>query len=130
MVLATKAERRRMIDSFEDLGSVVDLKGGVYTVSASKLRDLIGNDRLGARVSVAILEALDAKGLSTFPAAGPFLKDDLVRVYRKGSPVAKLHEAIAAVGADSDKFLRAVTSKTKLAGLVGRLKDLVAEFEE
>lgn len=119
--------RKTLLNTFDDLARVVDENDGVYTVSEWRLREMYGAERLGSQVRAGIKDKIDSLGLR--------LQTDLVghqhalvRVYRRGSPVAEVIEAAGGAGKEEDAVLRRVAS-AKGAELVKKLRELLEEVE-
>ena len=83
-----------MAKSFEYINEQVKIAGGVKTFSMEDLREANGAKRLGNYVVEAIGEELAKHGLGHFPEELPQYQDKCVRLYRKGSSVGKLIDAI------------------------------------
>lgn len=100
--------------SMKDLATRVDTEGGILPVSLGDLRETLGYDRLGVRVLGYIAAGLDGAGLGYFPLsvieenAVP-RKEEVVRVYRKGSALARVVEDVLHPTEAGDDRLREST---------------------
>src|SRR5437763_2876821 len=107
-----------------DLRAGVEESGGVKTFSMWKVRDAYGAGRLGIHVRTNISKALLGMGLGHFPNALPDSQDALIRLYKLGSPVADLVEAVLHPGPEADERLRdAVAGNAE--GVLAQVRELV-----
>ena len=114
-----------LMKTYDELGAYVDRKNGVGTVSAGRLRDIHGAQRLGSEIREAIGAQLKRRGLGHHPAQIPDDHRQVVRVYRIGSPVGEIIRAVSEVGSENDKALR---QAAKSPELIQRLEALMQEF--
>jgi len=95
-----------MYDSLEDLRDAVDAAGGVLTVDMWAVRDAHGAGRLGIHVRTNITKKLRSLGLDHYPDELPGWQEEQVRVYRQGSPVADLIDAVLNPSDTHDEEIR------------------------
>lgn len=104
------------IRSLEDVRAVVDEADGVLTMAMWELRDAYGKHRLGVHVRANISRALKGMGLGHYPERGsdgellPYSQYDSIRIYKLGSPVADLIDAVLEPSEDHDEELRQASS--------------------
>ena len=94
-------------DDFDELSDLVDQNGGVHTTHMGALRDAKGYGKLGVHVVRAISQDLAGYGLGHFPTELEPYQEQQVRVYRLGSPIAELIDAVINPSATHDEELRA-----------------------
>jgi hypothetical protein len=99
-------------NTFQELKSLVDQFGGVMTVTLGELRDAYGVDRLGVHVKAGITKKLDGEGLKAYPPELPTYQHELVRVYKAGSAISELIDAVLNPDEAHDEELRQAVSKS------------------
>jgi hypothetical protein len=90
----------------EAVRQAVDDAGGVLTVKVGALRDAYGAGRLGVHVRSGISRALQGAGLGHYPSDLPDWQDQPVRLFKLGSRVADLIDAVLQPGDAHDEELR------------------------
>lgn len=110
------------ITSLNDIKARVEANGNVDTLRMDEVRDAYGAGRLGVHVRANISKALQGMGLGHYPAVLPDSQYAHVRIYKLGSPVADLIDAVLNPGPDGDEHIR------ELAG--GNANDLLAQVRE
>jgi hypothetical protein len=110
--------------SMDQLLELVRSNGDVLTVSMDNVRDAYGAGRLGVHVRDGISKRLHGLGLGHYPPAIPESQFALVRVYRLGSSVADLIDAVLNPGVNHDDELRQ-TVAGESADLLRQLRELV-----
>jgi hypothetical protein len=100
--------RTTPLSSFAELRERVDAAGGLYVTTMEPLRKLHGASRLGSTVRNNIALSLEANGLGSLPADLPNYQDQPVRVYRLGTPLAAIVEAVQAPSTAGDRVLLGV----------------------
>lgn len=117
-------------ETMEDLKKLVDANGGVLTVSMEGLRDAYGAGRLGVNVRAAIAKALAGHGLGHYPVDGrdggrmPEFQTDAVRIYKLGSPIADLIDAVLSPTSQHDEELRQAVGGDS-AAILAQVRKLV-----
>jgi hypothetical protein len=90
----------------DDLKAEVEANGGVQSFPMSRVRDAYGAGRLGVHVRTNISKSLQGLGLGHFPSDLPDSQDATVRLFKLGSPVADLIDAVLRPGAAQDQKIR------------------------
>jgi hypothetical protein len=112
------------ITNLEDLRAVVDSHDGVLTTTMEVLREAYGSGRLGIHVRDGIRKALAGLGLGHFPRDLPEYQWKPVRVYRLGSPVGDLIEAVLELDVGRDEQLRRAAGGSE-AQILQQIRELV-----
>jgi hypothetical protein len=121
-------EANMSIDSYETLAQQVDQNAGILTVQMGLLRDVHGAGKLGSIVVNSIHDRLESLGLGHTPAELPTYQEQRAIIYRKGSPVARLIEAVNTISERSDQILRQFASKdNKTNEIVQKIRELVCD---
>ena len=94
------------IDSYEKLLAELDGNSGIMTVEMGRLRDIHGVGKLGVHVIKGIVQSLESKGIGHYPSNLPVNQWGQVRIYKKGTIVGKMIEAVNKVGEDEDEYIR------------------------
>jgi len=97
------------VDQFatiEELAKIVDENKGVVTTTMRALRDAYGADRLGIHVRSGLSRSLRQAGLGHLPRELPDSQEKWARIYRRGSPVNELIDAVVSIDPESDEVLR------------------------
>lgn len=98
---------------FSALAAAVDANGGLLVCTMQQLRELAGYSKLGKYVVQEIIDKLDRNGLSFFHGEEGVAVDELptyqhqeIRVFKRGTSLAKLIEAVKRPSARGDELLR------------------------
>ncbi|MDA8332300.1 MAG: hypothetical protein M0027_14090 [Candidatus Dormibacteraeota bacterium] len=119
------------LGDFTQLGQDVDSNSGVLTVTMERLRDEYGAGRLGIHVRTGISQALHSAGLDHYPITGgdghPLEGDQLarVRVYRQGSPIAEVIDAVLHPSEGHDAELRELVGGDDAGQILKQVRELV-----
>ncbi|MGL5823422.1 MAG: hypothetical protein ACRCYU_00940 [Nocardioides sp.] len=92
--------------TYEELGGLVDSEDGLVLTTMEELRDAHGVGKLGVHVRAAIHERLAGQGLGHLPYELPSYQHEEVRIYRLGSQIAKVVNAVIRPSATGDDILR------------------------
>ncbi len=109
--------------SLDDLATEINEHGGVMTVSAEVLRNRYGAERLGVNVRTGISKELAGLGVGHYPRFLPE-RHDPVRVYKLGSPIADVINAVLTVDSKSDAQLRKL-AKGDCEKILARIRELL-----
>ena len=112
--------------SFEELRALVEQNGNILSVSMFDLREAHGAGKLGVHVRREISEKLAGTGLGHFPAELPAYQEQDVRIYRRGTPVADLVDAVLSPSDFGDQQLREA-SGGEAADLLKKVRQMVCE---
>ncbi len=105
-MVTIEAQKLYDIKSLDQLRQVVEENEGVLTITMEHLRDAHGAGRLGVHVRTSISKALLGRGLGHFPEELPAYQENPVRIYKLGSRVADLIDAVLKPNPDNDEQLR------------------------
>lgn len=111
--------------SFEELAERVDDEGGLLRVQMVELRDVVGWSRLREGTLSQIEDQLRQHGLWCFPALSTERHAE-VRVYRDGTPLAKLVKAVATPSTRGDELLREAANRDA-DQIVAQIRKLVCQ---
>jgi hypothetical protein len=112
--------------TYEELRAVVEENANIAKISMFDLREAHGAGKLGIHVRREISEQLAGRGLGHFPDELPQYQEDEVRVYRRGTPVADIVEAVLKPSDFGDQLLREA-SGGEAADLLKKVRQLVCE---
>jgi len=115
-----------MLSTYDDLRKQVESDGGVYTTTMEELREIHGAGRLGQHVRTAISSSLSANGLGHLPTELPSYQEYLVRIYRLGTPLADVVNAVINPSTGGDQILRQVGMSTSQE-IIKQIRQLVCE---
>lgn len=120
-----------MVDEYEhdyenvaELREAVEAHGNLLAVPMWAVRDAYGADRLGKIVRQNIPVALANEGLGLAPKEVPDRQYETVRVYRLGTEVARLIDAVLQPNLEGDERLRSAASAETL-GQIDRIREIV-----
>ena len=114
-----------MYDSLEDIRDSIDSADGVLTLQMVDVRDAHGAGRLGVHVRTNISKKLRSMGLDHYPDELPPWQDGQVRIYRQGSAIADLINAVLNPSMEHDEVLR-----TAVGGDAQDILDTIRELVE
>ncbi len=89
-----------------ELRDQVEQNDDVFTTTMEILRDVYGAGKLGVHVRAGISKALASEGLGHYPTELPIYQHEAVRVFKQGTAVADLIEAVLVPNAQHDEELR------------------------
>jgi hypothetical protein len=110
--------------SYKELGDLVQSNGDVLTIRMEQLRHVHGAGKLGVHVRAGISDSLRQHGLGHYPPELPNYQWDEVRIYKQGTPVGRLIEAVLSVSANNDEVVREMAGSDASATLV-KIRELV-----
>jgi hypothetical protein len=110
--------------ALETIKDKVEAEGGVASLLMGDVRDAYGAGRLGVHVRSGISKALLGMGLGHFPTDLPDSQYARVRIYKLGSSVADVIEAVLNPGEAGDARLRE-TAGGNAEGLLAEIRELV-----
>ena len=116
------------ITTYDDLSQHVDAEEGILLMSMGDLRDVHGAGKLGSNVVAGIADKLASVGLGHSPASLPTSQWGRALIYRKGSPLARLIEAINEPSDKSIEVLKEVgTRSSEASDTLRRIRELVCD---
>lgn len=115
--------------AFEEIKDQVEKSGNVLTVTMEQLREAYGAGRLGVHVREEISQMLAGIGLGHVPQELPNYQHELVRLYKRGTPVGQIIEVVLTPSEQHDRTLveRFSVQGPDYAALIQKIRDLVAE---
>ncbi|MFA5786486.1 MAG: hypothetical protein WDA71_05810 [Actinomycetota bacterium] len=113
-----------MKPTLESIKAAVEAGGGIKAFNMGVLRDAYGAGKLGVHVRRSISEALAGAGLAHLPGDLPAYQDDMVRVYKLGTPVAEIIDAVLRSSESGDARLREAAAGED-AAILKKIRDLV-----
>jgi hypothetical protein len=126
-------ERNKMPDmternftDFDSIESALKEMDNVMTLKMGQLRDAHGVRKLGVNVLNTISQELANRGVGHYPEELPSYQNDLIRLYKLGTPVAELVKTLTSLDdKDSDDRLRQFAA-TDAESILKKVRDLVA----
>ena len=112
------------VKSMEEVRELVNQKGGVLTTTMEVLRNAYGKGRLGIHVLAGIDSSLAGLGLGHYPPALPDSQEKPIKLYRKGTPVGNLIEAVLGMEQCRDEQLRTAAAGDD-ASIIKQIRELV-----
>lgn len=127
-----------MIDSeflgkLEEIHQDIKQNGDVLTVPMKRLKTLHGAERLKSLVRQSIQNHLSYRQIGFVGDELPASENESVRLYLKGTPVARIIEAVQLKGASGDRQLRELANTGSAAttqDLIQKLKLVLSQFDE
>jgi hypothetical protein len=114
-------------ETMEAVREAVEQNQNVLTVEMYDLREAYGAGRLGVHVRANISAELEGLGLGHLPPTLPDAHYEHVRIYRKGSPAARLIAAVLEPGTENDEAIRQAVAK-ELATIIKQIQELVCDI--
>lgn len=116
-------------DSYDTIKAEVEQNGNVLTITMGRLREAHGAGRLGEHVRIDISKALAGIGLGHVPVALPPYQENIVRLYKLGTPVADVINAAILPGPENDEKLKSLAGQdpSRYADIIDRIRDLVTQ---
>lgn len=108
----------------ETLRDAVNDAGGVLTVRVEQVRDAFGYGRLGVHVRSEISRKLAGFGIAHYPVSVPDYQDRPLRLYRMGTPMAELIDAVLNPNPTHDEEIKQAVSGTANE-VLAQVRDLV-----
>jgi len=114
------------MSTYEELAADVDGSDGLLLTNMKVLRDAHNAGKLGVNVRDAISNRLRSRGIGHVPAPLPSYQEEEVRLYRLGSEIGKVIEAVLDPSEAGDQRLRQ-TAGSEAADILARVRELVCE---
>jgi hypothetical protein len=108
----------------EDVKAEVSRNQDVLTVSMEALRNAYGAGRLGIHVRDGISKELHGLGVGHYPTELPDSQDESVRLYKHGTPVADVIDAVLQPGEQHDEEIREAAAK-ETAEVLKQIRELI-----
>jgi hypothetical protein len=93
-------------EHLDELRKEVENNGGIVATTMQELRDAYGARKLGVHVRTAISNELAGRGLGHVPAELPEYQHYEVLIFRLGSDIARVVQAVQSPSAQSAALLR------------------------
>ena len=122
-------EKEKKMTRFSDtaeLGALVASEGGVLSCTMEELREMEGAGRLGVHVRSAISRTLAGAGLGHIPRELPTYQHQEVRIYRLGSPMEDIVNAVLSPSDAGDQKLRDAVDADKQE-VLNQIRSLVCD---
>lgn len=74
------------------------------------LRDIDGAGKLGVHIRKKISQELHARGIDHLPEDLPAYQDEVVRVFKRGTPLYRVIQAVLDPSPDGDSILRSIVN--------------------
>jgi hypothetical protein len=115
--------------SWDEIKQKVEQSGNVVTLTMEELRNAHGALKLGVNVRAEMTSTLAGMGLGHVPEVLPTYQNELVRLYKKGTPVGDLIATVLMPGEQNDTKLvnQFAGTGTDYAGIVQKIKELVGD---
>jgi len=115
--------------TWDEIKDKVEKNGDVKTVTMEELRDAHGALKLGVHVRTAISSKLAGMGLGHIPEVLPSYQHELVRLYKKGTPVGELIATVLTPGEQNDSKLteQFAGDGVDYAAIIQQIRELVGE---
>jgi hypothetical protein len=110
----------------EALRDAVVENGGVLTVRVGDVRDAFHYGRLGIHVRAEISKKLNGLGIAHYPTEVPDWQENPIRLYRMGTPVADLIDAVLNPTESHDEEIRGAVSGAA-ADILNQIRGLVCQ---
>lgn len=115
-----------MLTTIEEVRVAVEANRGILTLSMEQLRDAYGAGKLGKHILIGISKSLAGQGLGHFPLELPNCQHENVRVYKLGSPVSDIIDAVFNVSDENDDVLRQAAANDE-AVLLRQVRQLLCD---
>ena len=115
--------------TIEEIKEQVEKNGNLLTVTMEQLRETHGAGRLGVHVRDDISQSLAGMGLGHVPQELPSYQHELVRLYKRGTPIGQLIEVVLSPSEQHDRTLveRFGTKGPDYVAIIQKIRDLVAD---
>lgn len=91
---------------YDDFSNLILENQGLYRTTMAVLRDAHGVGKLGVHVRTGITNELKNRGIGTLPPELPSYQHEEVRLYKLGSPIADVIDAVHYPSDTGDEALR------------------------
>lgn len=117
------------MSKWDEIKNDVEVNGNVFTVTMERLRDANGAGKLGVHVRAEISRTLAGMGLGHVPQELPGYQHEHVRLYKRGTKVGELIEAVLTPGEQNDKKLVELFGDEgpDYAVIIQKIRELVVE---
>jgi hypothetical protein len=116
------------ITNYDELKMAVDENQGILTLDMRQLRDIHNADRLGIHVRANISKELASRGLAHYPIDLPDRQHEYARIYKQGTSVATLINAVLKVEPQADSVIRKAATSNG-SKILDKIRELLDEEE-
>ena len=110
---------------FDELAKRVSENGNVLTVTMGQLRDAYKAEKLGVNVRENIGKMLAGIGLAYYPTPLPTYQDEPARIYKQGTPVADLIDAVLnKPTVENDEVIRGRVNESDTS-ILNKIRELI-----
>jgi len=92
--------------NWDEIKAKVEKNNNVLTLTMNELRTATGKEKLGVHVRKEIGNSLISKGLNHIPQELPSHQHELVRLYKRGTPIGDLIDTVLSPGEQDDWKLK------------------------
>ena len=110
----------------EDISSALEQNGNVMSITMEELRDAHQAGRLGVHVRKSIRDKLRSLSIGHLPQELPDSQNGVVRLYRLGTPIASLIEAVVYPGEANDAKIRAAAGGEDTE-IIRKIRELICQ---
>lgn len=117
------------MSNWEQIKTKVEENDDLLTFQMNELKEVAGRDRLGRKVRDEISRMLSGMGLAHIPKELPKSQNELVRLYKRGTPAGDLIEMVVYPNEINDFKLRTQLASNTIdyANIIEQIRELVAE---
>lgn len=111
-----------------EINDQLEKNGNLLSITMEQLRDAHGAGRLGAHVREEISQRLAGMGIGHVPQELPSYQHELVRLYKRGTPIGQIIEIVLSPGEQHDRILleRFSTQAPDYAAIIEKIRELVS----
>lgn len=121
------------MSKWDELSQRVERNGDILSMTMRELRDMAENDRLGSNVVKDIALSLTKMALGHIPQVLPRQQNDLVRLYKRGTPIGTIIDSILTPSEEKDgEILQSIKlgdeNEQNMVEAINQIKDIVSDF--
>lgn len=117
------------MNAWENIKNKVEQNDSVATFTMTELRDATGKEKLGVHVKAEISKTLTGLGIGHIPRDLPSYQDEVVRLYKRGTPIGDFLEIVITPGEQHDRRIRDQLSQAEFRyiEIIEKIRELVTE---
>ena len=121
------------MSAWDDLSQRVQSSGGILSITMQELRNIAQSDRLGPHVIKDIASSLTRVALGHIPQVLPKQQNELVRLYKRGTPIGAIIDSILTPSEEKDgEILQSIKlgdeKEQNMVEAINQIKDIVSDF--